>query len=119
MKPVLFLVMALVWASLFSCSQETPDPPSSQGYLKICHAFDALKKLEKLASMTPTQRNEFIVAKLIKAAPNSNAKISWDAVSSAAPEDRYEIFQYGADSLLNTNWECESMKQLVSSTGQY
>lgn len=67
--------------------------------------------------MSSEQRNDFITEKLEKNIPSSAATMSWEAISYAAPEDRYEIFKTGAESELDKTWQCPSMEKLAPLTG--
>lgn len=73
--------------------------------------------LGNASEMSAEQRNEFIIDKLAENIPSSSATISWDAVSYAVPEDRYEIFKTGAESELGKEWNCSAMEQFAPLTG--
>ena len=81
---------------------------------QVCGYFEALEQLPDLESMTQRERNEFIVEKTRKQLPNSsNARAAWDAISSAEPQQRYELFKSAAESVLNKTWDCPAMKKLA------
>ena len=70
--------------------------------------------------MTNIQRNEIILSNINKNLPeSSNARVAWIAIDSAVPEERYELFQSAAESVLNRRWECEDMKRWALKTGEF
>lgn len=101
---------------IFGCAkQESPQKESS--FDLACNVFNTLALKSDFKTLSHTQRNAFIVKKLNELAPNSPATLSWDAVSYADPQQRYEIFKAGAEATLEKSWSCESMKNIVSITG--
>ena len=83
----------------------------------VCQYFQELEQSDNLMQMSSDQRNSFIFDKININIPNSNAGASWGAVSHAEPEQRYDIFQMGAEEVLGINWQCKAMKSLADSTG--
>lgn len=83
----------------------------------VCQYFQELERSNDLTQMSNRQRNSFIVEKINTNIPNSNAGASWEAVSYADPEQRYDIFQIGAEEVLGAKWQCKAMQSLAGSTG--
>lgn len=101
---------------LIACADK-PESEYSGGFSLVCDYFQALQELKNISEMDYVQRNDFIVGKVTHNIPDSDATASWLAVSSAASEDRYEIFKMGAEEALETEWECNAMKILAPTTG--
>ncbi len=48
---------------------------------------------------------------------SSAAKVSWQAIISADPSERYDLFKSGAEEVLDKSWHCLSMKRIASFVG--
>lgn len=83
----------------------------------VCRYFYELEKLVESEQLTSDQRNDFIMSRLDENLPASPARTSWEAVSYAIPEDRYEIYKTGAESALGVDWSCRPMEKLAPLTG--
>lgn len=112
LKIFYFFVMIFITGC---AKQESPQKESS--FDLACNVFNTLALKSDFKTLSHTQRNEFIVKKLNELAPNSLAILSWDAVSYADPQQRYEIFKAGAEATLEHPWSCASMKNIVSISG--
>jgi hypothetical protein len=99
---------------LFGCTDNNDAPNDFQA---VCTYFEELVKLENVNSLTAEDRNKFIVARIEQNIPASAASISWEAVSYAVAEQRYEIFKMGAESELKETWDCPTMERLAPLTG--
>src|SRR5690606_22969771 len=87
-------------------------------FYAVCDYFKELELAISSTAMDHEQRNDFIMARIRANLPEtSNARIAWEAISSAVSEERYGLFKYAADSIQNTDWQCEPMKELAGSTG--
>lgn len=108
------LVGVFLGFGLLGCSEkkETKDD-----FQVVCEYFQELEKLENIDEMTFEDRNDFILTRIEKNISGSAVNVSWEAVSYAAPEQRYEIFKMGAESELNKVWDCSSMERLAPLTG--
>lgn len=103
-------------SSLIGCA-ENKEPKNS--FQVVCESFQELEKMASVDSMTPEDRNNFIVSRIEKNIPDSAAHVSWEAVSYAVSEQRYEIFKMGAESELKEAWDCPSMRNLAPLTGAF
>lgn len=101
---------------LVACSDKLDNTKRSDFDL-VCDYFQELREQKNIDKMTFVQRNGFIEGKITKALPGSYVKDSWEAISSAVPEDRYEIFKMGAEEVLGLEWSCSAMKILAPITG--
>lgn len=87
---------------------------------KICHYFQFLEKQKSVDKMSIIERNDFILGKInTNLKINSNARVAWEAISYAIGEQRYELFQYAAESVIKTKWRCNAMKKLAPVTGEF
>ena len=85
----------------------------------VCSVFKALQASPNLAKLSPQQRQAFVTEHIDKMLDKSSAaRISWEAVAAADPDQRYEIFKSGAEDVLGKSWECESMRQLAATAGE-
>ncbi len=110
-----FIFFAILFSTgLFGCSEKLA---TNNDFQAVCAYFQELEKLEDVDALTAEQRNNFIVVRIKKNISDSAASISWEAVSYAAPEQRYEIFKMGAESALNETWNCPAMEKLAPLTG--
>jgi hypothetical protein len=84
----------------------------------VCHIFKELQNNPDLDKLSDQQRAAFVAQRINKSLDASSAaRISWEAVVSAEPEQRYEIYKSGAEEVLNQSWACEPMNKLASTTG--
>ncbi len=116
MRLIKWSVCVLSVVVLLACSDKV-ETENESGFEVICDSFQDLQKHKNITQMTHLQRNDFIVEKLSKTPPEDYAKISWEAVSSASPEVRYEIFKMGAEEALGESWHCDAMESLAPTTG--
>jgi hypothetical protein len=80
----------------------------------ICSFFQSLEKELSSSSMSQVQRGNYIKEKIDSALEESSpAKVAWDAISVAVPEQRYDLFKSGTEDALATSWECEPMRKLA------
>lgn len=107
------LIGAALNIGLLGCA----DNSANNDFQAVCAYFQELEKLENVNALTAEQRNNFIVVRIKKNISDSAASISWEAVSYAAPEQRYEIFKMGAESELKETWSCPAMEKLAPLTG--
>ena len=85
---------------------------------KVCGYFQLLAQHENVEHMSPEQRDEFIMLKIEEGLPaNSNARVAWQAIVSAVPEQRYELFKSAAESVYPLPFDCEAMARLAPVTG--
>ncbi|MFT7561847.1 MAG: hypothetical protein ACI93R_003779 [Flavobacteriales bacterium] len=78
----------------------------------FCGAFTALAALSKYQEMNPLERNTYLEAEAKKnTSLESNAFITWVAVSSVEPSMRYPLFQEAAKASLKTDWDCTAMQR--------
>jgi hypothetical protein len=85
----------------------------------VCNIFKELQNKPDLDKLSNQQRVAFITQRINKSLDTSSAaRISWEAVVSAVPEQRYKIFKSGAEEVLNQSWACEPMSDLASTTGE-
>lgn len=111
----LFLLAGMVLnVGLLGCADNNE---STNDFYAVCTYFQELEKFENVDSLTVEERNKFIVARIEQNIPASAASISWEAVSYAVAEQRYEIFKMGAESELKAAWDCPSMEKLAPLTG--
>lgn len=112
---LLFVKLGLVSAFIFiyGCDEQK----KLNEFDLVCSYFQDLKKVDNVNSMSAEQRNKFIIDKISKNIPSHSAAQSWDAVSYAVPEERYEIFKIGAESSLDQEWNCSAMEELAPLTG--
>lgn len=101
-------------AGLLGCADNSE---TTNDFQAVCTYFQELEKLESVNSLTAEGRNKFIVTLIEKNIPASDASISWEAVSYAVAEQRYEIFKMGAESVLKETWDCPAMEKLAPLTG--
>lgn len=109
-------LLVLSMSALIACADQQ-EPEYTGGFSQVCGYFQELQELKGISEMDYIQRNDFIVEKVTDNIPDSDATVSWTAVSSAVPEDRYEIFKMGAEEALEVEWECNAMKALAPTTG--
>lgn len=85
---------------------------------KFCSYFDKLNKTLVNENMTKPQKAAFI-NKLVthNLEKNSHARKIWEVIIYAVPDERYEMVQSTANELLKINWQCESMKKHIPTTG--
>lgn len=85
----------------------------------VCDIFRELQNKSDLVKLTPQQRETFVTKRVNKTLKTSSAaRISWKAIVSAEPDQRYEIYQDGAEDVLSKVWKCEAMRRLASTTGE-
>jgi len=90
------------------------------GFDKVCHYFQLLEKEKNIDSMSIHERNDFILKKINKyLKPTSNARAAWLSISNAVANQRYELFQLSAESVLNKKWQCQPMKKWAALTGEF
>ena len=106
-------ILIFIAVALYRCS----DNAKLNDFDMVFVYLQELEKHDNSSSMSIDQRNQFIVEKLSKNAPSSPAMASWEAVSYAVPEDRYELFKTGAEAELKRDWDCPSMEKLAPLTG--
>jgi hypothetical protein len=93
---------------------------SENDFNKVCSYFQALEKNNQVMTMTHLQRNDFILNKINKnLKPSSNARVAWEAVGSAEGSQRYVLYKSSAESVLNSEWQCEAMAKLADKTGEF
>jgi len=86
----------------------------------VCDYFGELKASTNLTEMNHEQRNDFIMERILTNLPEtSNARVAWEAISAADSAERYGLFKYAADSIQDTDWKCEPMKELAGSAGVF
>lgn len=110
---IIFYCMALS-AGLSGC---TDNYETINDFQAVCTYFQELEQQENVNSLTAEDRNKFIVARIEQNIPASAASVSWEAVSYAVAEQRYEIFKMGAESELKETWDCPAMEKLAPLTG--
>ena len=87
---------------------------------KVCQYFEDLSQEPLVEKMSYLERNEFIVQRIKENLPQwSNARASWEAISSAVSEQRYELFKTGAESVIHRSWNCSAMEKLAPRTGVF
>ena len=91
----------------------------SEDFDKVCSYFQELEKLVNVNTMTHLQHNDYILGKLNNIPPASNARVAWEAIASAIPEQRYELYKSSAESVLNQKWQCSAMERLAPKTGEF
>lgn len=97
-----------------------PAQAETNSFDQVCGYFEELSKQTNVDKMSHLERNDFIVKKINKNLPQANnARLSWEAIAAAVAEQRYELFQSAAESVLNTKWQCKAMEQLAGKTGLF
>lgn len=87
---------------------------------RVCQYFEDLSREPLVEEMSYLERNEFIVQRISENLSRwSDARASWEAVSSAVSEQRYELFKTGAESVLRRTWHCSAMEKLAPGTGVF
>lgn len=87
---------------------------------KVCHYFKLLDKENNVKTMTTLNRNKFILEKINKHLKStSNARAAWLSISNAIPNQRYELYQMSAESILNKKWQCLAMKKWAAVAGEF
>lgn len=110
------LMVSFAMVALFGCSPEN----KIRDFDMVCGYFGELNAVRNLADMNYEQRNEFIMERIMaNLSERSNARVGWEAISSAQSDQRYELFKSAADSIQNGDWHCEPMKELAASTGWF
>lgn len=85
----------------------------------VCSYFTQMDKLSNVDTMSNTERNNYILDAINTGLPeDSGARAAWQAIDSAAPDQRYELFISAAESVLNEPWLCPAMGQWASTTGE-
>lgn len=86
---------------------------------KVCGYFAQLQVQLKHHSLTNKQRADFMNALINKNLSARNPiRQSWDALLSAVPNQRYEIFKETAKEVGGMpNWKCAPMKALYPTIG--
>ena len=93
---------------------------NTKDFDEVCQYFSTLSQHPQLEQMSHLARNDFITQQINDNLSRfSNAKASWQAVSSADPSQRYELFRSAAESVLNKSWQCPIMEKLAPTTGQF
>tara|TARA_R100000656_G_scaffold32180_1_gene27960 strand:- start:140 stop:496 length:357 start_codon:yes stop_codon:yes gene_type:complete len=108
------LAVMVLGAALLGCADNNK---ATNDFQAVCTYFQELERQENVNSLTTEERNKFIVARIEQNIPASAASVSWDAVSYAVAEQRYEIFKMGAESELKETWDCPAMEKLAPLTG--
>ena len=109
----LYLLIGAIFASVTAQAAEND-------FDKVCGYFNALVKENSVDSMTNIKRNDFILNKTNSyLKPTSNARVAWEAISSADASMRYDLFQSSAESVIKSKWQCEAMKKLAPITGEF
>lgn len=86
----------------------------------VCGIFSVLQNKSDLAKLSPQQRGAFVIERVKNNLDvTSNARVSWEAIVSAVPNQRYEIFKYGAEEVLGKPWTCRPMEQLAATAGEW
>ncbi len=117
MNKCLFLLTGMVLSvGLSGCAE---NKGVTNDFQAVCTYFQELERLENVGLLTAGERNNFIVALIEKNIPASAASASWEAVSYAVAEQRYEIFKMGAESELRETWSCPAMEKLAPLTGAF
>ena len=85
-----------------------------------CVSFEEIVKLENYSEMSPQERNEEYESLLSsKVSAESNALVSWLAVSHVDSKERYKLYQEAALSTGLEDWGCESMSRRAHEIGQF
>ena len=85
----------------------------------VCGIFKELQSKSDLDKLSAQQRETFITERVTKALDSSSAaRVSWEAVVAAEPNQRYKIFQSGAEEVLGKSWSCKPMEDLAPSIGE-
>ena len=113
-KNLVLCVSMVLGAALLGCADNNE---TTNDFQAVCTYFQELDRQEDVNSLTTEERNKFIVARIEQNIPASAASVSWEAVSYADAEQRYEIFKLGAESELKEDWNCPSMEKLAPLTG--
>lgn len=113
-KISIILAGVLLSVGLLGCADKNK---TTNDFQAVCTYFQELEKQENVNSLTAEERNKFIVARIEQNIPASAVSISWEAVSYAVAEQRYEIFKMGAESELKETWDCLAMEKLAPLTG--
>lgn len=89
-------------------------------FYAVCDYFEELELAISSTAMDHEQHNNFIMDRILANLPEtSNARVAWEAISAADSTERYDLFKYAADSIQDTNWKCEPMKELAGSAGVF
>lgn len=85
---------------------------------KLCGYFDMLDKTIANKNMSVSQKAEFIDKRVKKnLEKNSPARQTWEVIIYAVPNERYEMVMSTAHEILKNNWQCDSMKKHLPTTG--
>jgi len=85
---------------------------------RICGIFNELSQIPSVEKMSPEQKADFVDTRITnQISKDSDARVAWAAIVTAAPHQRYELFKNGAETILLNKWECAVMKQHASTTG--
>ena len=107
----IFLFIVLSSFSLVANS-ETND------FDRICGFFNELSQIPNIEKMSPEKKADFVGTRIAnQLSKDSDARVAWAAIVTAAPHQRYELFKGGAETILPNKWECAAMKQHASTTG--
>jgi hypothetical protein len=92
---------------------------SENDYDKVCGYFTQLQEKLKHHSLTNNQRADFMNSLVDKNLDTDNpVRQSWEALLSAVPNQRYEIFRETAKEVGGmSNWHCAPMKMLYPTIG--
>lgn len=118
MKSIFFLAALAITCASSALSADTVSNPTSD-YDRICGYFDQLKDQISEKILTASKREQFISERVNKGIPQqSDARTLWEVIRYAVPGERYEMFKVTAEEQVGHSWECASMEQLISTTGE-
>jgi hypothetical protein len=101
------LAILLIAVLTPACAQKQKD------FDLVCEYFNQLEVQLDQQVMTPLERSEFILDKVVNnLSETSNARIAWEAITNAASE-RYALFVEAAESSGVSHWQCPAMQNLA------
>lgn len=115
MKTPMIYFSVILYCSFLSFSVSA----AADQFDSVCGYFKELSMHPSVNTMSNLQRNDYITEKLNRLPVASDARIAWEAIASAMPNQRYELYRSSARSILNRNWECKPMSKLASQTGAF
>lgn len=86
---------------------------------KLCIYFKNLNQVLENKSLSKIQQLEFINKQVDESIDkDSPARLAWETVVYAMPDERYEIFKYTAEEVSGKSWRCDAMKRNMLTVGE-